>query len=104
MSDPQEPIEQSNDLTRIKRAYNMACMSLTELSDERTRLAAALKNTNDQCQRLIKAIEGALLLIDQLLAEMRSNGVVPSPQIVAFKAGFDKGMRELLGKSELDEP
>ena len=82
--DPKESVEQSQDLVRIKRAYNIACMNLVEL--------------NDQRQKLTNALDGAMALINQLLMEMRNKGVVPSPQIISFKAGFDKGMRELLGK------
>jgi hypothetical protein len=82
--EPKEPIEQSQDLARLKTAYRIACMTLTELGDQRQRLATAL--------------DGALMLIDRLLAEMREKGVEPSPQIIAFKAGFDKGMRELLAR------
>lgn len=80
---PSEPIEQSSDLARIKRAYQIACMNITEL--------------NDQRQKLVNALDGAMLLLNQLLMEMRTKGVEPSPQIIAFKAGFDQGMRELLG-------
>jgi len=87
--DPRDPIEQSGDLTRIKRAYQIACMNLAELGEQRSKLANAL--------------DGALMLIDRLLAEMREQGVTPSPQIIAFKAGFDQGMRKLLGSTK-DEP
>lgn len=90
---PQQPIEQSieasSDLTRIKRAYQIACLNLTELGGQR--------------QKLVNALDGAMILINQLLMEMRNKGVEPSPQIVAFKAGFDKGMRELLGQNR-DDP
>lgn len=88
MSDfePKEPVEASQDLARVKQAYKMACFSLAELGEQRTKL------TN--------AIDGAIMLINQLLMEMRNKGVEPSPQIIAFKAGFDKGMRELLGRDE----
>lgn len=90
---PKEPVEQSieasSDLARIKRAYQIACVNLTELGDQR--------------QKLVNALDGAMILINQLLMEMRNKGVEPSPQIVAFKAGFDKGMRELLGQNR-DDP
>ena len=82
--DHKKPVEQSQDLVRIKQAYQIACMNITEL--------------NDQRQKLTNALDGAMQLINQLLMEMRNNGLVPSPQIIAFKAGFDKGMRELLGE------
>jgi hypothetical protein len=88
--DPRDPIEQSGDLARIKRAYQIACMNLAELGEQRSKLANAL--------------DGALMLIDRLLAEMREQGVTPSPQIIAFKAGFDQGMRKLLGQRDKDEP
>jgi len=81
-----EPVEHSQDLTRIKRAYQIACLNLADLNDQRSKLANAL--------------DGALMLIDRLLAEMREQGVTPSPQIIAFKAGFDQGMRKLLGQRE----
>jgi hypothetical protein len=81
---PRERVEQSEDLARVKRAYQIACMNLAELGDQR--------------EKLVNALDGAMLLINQLLTEMRSKGVVPSPQIVAFKAGFDQGMLKLLGK------
>lgn len=86
MSDDFEPVpvEQSDDLVRIKRAYQIACLNLTELGEQRTKLTNALNS--------------AMLLLDQLMMEMRNKGVVPSPQIISFKAGFDKGIRELLGK------
>jgi hypothetical protein len=84
MTDFDDPVEQSKDLERLRRAYQMACVNITELTDQR--------------QKLTNALDGAMLLIDQLLMEMRSKGVEPSPQIISFKAGFDKGMRELLGK------
>jgi hypothetical protein len=82
---PKEALEQSEDLARIKTAYRIACMNLTEMGGQR--------------QRLVTALDGAIMLINQLITEMRSKGVEPSPQIIAFKAGFDKGMRELLGKA-----
>lgn len=89
-NDPREPseqsIEQSGDLARIQTAYRIACMNIAEL--------------NDQRQKLTSALNAAVLLLDQLLAEMRDKGVTPSPQIIAFKAGFDKGMRELLGQRD----
>lgn len=81
--DPKEPVEHSNDLARIKTAYRIACSNITELTDQRGKLTNAL--------------DGAIMLVDRLLTEMRDKGVEPSPQIIAFKAGFDKGMRELLG-------
>jgi hypothetical protein len=84
--DPKEPVEQSQDLARIKRAYRTACFNITELTDQRAKLTAA--------------IDGAIQLINQLLMEMRNKGVAPSPQIIAFKAGFDQGMRKLLGRDE----
>jgi hypothetical protein len=84
-----DPIEQSDDLARIKTAYRIACMNLAELGGQRS--------------RLVTALDGALVLVDRLLAEMRDKGVEPSPQIIAFKAGFDRGMRELLGRHEKDE-
>jgi hypothetical protein len=83
--EPNEPIEQSQDLARLKTAYRLACMNLAELGEQRGKLIAAL--------------DGAMILLNQLLMEMRNKGVEPSPQIIAFKAGFDKGMRELLGKA-----
>jgi hypothetical protein len=82
------PVEDSQDLVRLRRAYQIACMNLTEL--------------NDQRQKLVNALDGAMQLVNQLLMEMRNNGVVPSPQIISFKAGFDKGMRELLGRDKGD--
>jgi hypothetical protein len=88
--DPRDPIEQSADLARIKRAYQIACLNLAELGEQR--------------QKLANALDGALMLIDRLLAEMREQGVTPSPQIIAFKAGFDQGMRKLLGQRDKDEP
>jgi len=86
--DPGDPIEQSGDLARIKRAYQIACLNLAELGEQRSKLANAL--------------DGALMLIDRLLAEMREQNVTPSPQIIAFKAGFDQGMHKLLGQREGD--
>lgn len=83
--DSDVPVEQSDDLVRVKRAYTIACLNLADL--------------NDHSQRLTAALDGALMLIDNLLKEMRSANVRPSPAIVSFKAGFDQGMRELLGKS-----
>jgi hypothetical protein len=87
--DPKEPVEQSQDIARIKKAYQIACMNLADL--------------NDQRQKLTNALDGAMALINQLLMEMRNKGFEPSPQIIAFKAGFDKGMRELLGHDR-DDP
>ena len=81
---PREAVEDSQDITRLKRAYQMACFNLSELNDQRTKLTNAL--------------DGAMQLINQLLMEMRNKGVEPSPQIIAFKAGFDHGMRKLLGR------
>jgi hypothetical protein len=86
MTDDHTAVEHSQDLARIKRAYQMACVTITELSDQR--------------QKLSTALDSALMLLDRLLAEMREQGVTPSPQIIAFKAGFDQGMRELLGQRE----
>ena len=87
---PKEPVEQSEDLARVKTAYRIACMNLADL--------------NDQRQKLTNALDGAMALINQLLMEMRNKGFTPSPQIIAFKAGFDKGMRELLGRDRENEP
>jgi hypothetical protein len=86
--DPKEAVEDSQDIARIKRAYQMACFNLTELGDQRS--------------KLVNALDGAMQLINQLLMEMRNKGVEPSPQIIAFKAGFDQGMRKLLGKDRGD--
>jgi hypothetical protein len=59
-----------------------------------------LAELGEQRQKLANALDGALMLIDRLLAEMREQNVTPSPQIIAFKAGFDQGMRKLLGQRE----
>ena len=86
--EPKGPVEDSQDLARVKTAYRIAYMNLAELGEHRT--------------KLVNALDGAMMLINQLLMEMRNKGVEPSPQIIAFKAGFDKGMRELLGKERGD--
>ena len=86
--EPKGPVEDSQDLARVKTAYRIAYMNLAELGEQRT--------------KLVNALDGAMMLINQLLMEMRNKGVEPSPQIIAFKAGFDKGMRELLGKERGD--
>jgi hypothetical protein len=86
---PMSPVEDSQDLARVKTAYRIACMNLADLNDQRTKLTNAL--------------DGAMALINQLLMEMRNKGFTPSPQIIAFKAGFDKGMLELLGRDR-DDP
>ena len=40
--DPKEPVEQSQDLARIKRAYQIACFNITELTDQRAKLTTAI--------------------------------------------------------------
>jgi hypothetical protein len=87
---PAEPIEQSQDLTRLRRAYQIACMNLTELGDQRGKLTDAL-NT-------------ALFLLDQLLTEMRLANVAPSSGVIITKAELDHAMRKLLGRDRNKPP
>lgn len=80
---PPEPVEQSQDLVRLRRAYQIACLNITELGDQR--------------QMLVNVLSEALHLMDQLLTEMRLANVAPSAGVIVTKASFDQTMRKLLG-------
>jgi hypothetical protein len=84
MTDENLPIEQDPDIVRLRRAYQIACMNLTELGDQR--------------QRLTDALNTALFLLDQLLTEMRLADVAPSSGVIITKAELDRAIRKLLGR------
>ena len=84
---PGDPIEQSQDVVRLQRAYQIACMNLTELGTQRT--------------MLVDALNTATILLDQLLTEMRLANVAPSSGVIITKAEFDAAMRKLLGRDRV---
>ena len=80
------PIEESQDLVRLRRAYQIACVNIVELGDQR--------------QMLVNVLGDALHLMDQLLTEMRLANVAPSAGVIITKAEFDQTMRKLLSRDQ----
>ena len=70
-------------ITRITRAYRIACYNITELTDQKNMLGDAL-NT-------------ATLLLDEALTTMRVANVTPSAKMIYTKANFDQAMKKMLG-------
>ena len=86
MSDENLPVELDPDITRLRRAYMIACVNIADLTDHRTMLTEVLVT--------------ATILLDQLLTELRMANVTPSPGVIVTKAEFDKTMRRLLGRDD----
>lgn len=86
MSDDDLPIEQDPDVARLRRAYQIACLNITELNDQRAALTDALTTV--------------MYLLDQLLTEMRLANVAPSAGIIIAKADFDRAMRKVLDRDQ----
>lgn len=86
MSDENLPVEQDPDITRLRRAYQTACLNITELTDQR--------------QALVDALATSMYLLDQLLTEMRLANVTPSAAVIITKADFDRAIRRLLGHDQ----
>ena len=61
-------------------------------------LETAIIVLRDQLVSTMKTLEQAVLLIDQLMTEMRLANVTPSAGIIFTKASFDQKMRLLLAK------
>jgi hypothetical protein len=76
-------------ITRLDRAYKIACYNITELTDQRNMLGEALST--------------ATLLLDEALTTMRVANVTPSAQMIYTKANFDQAMKKLLGHARQDE-
>lgn len=78
-----EALRQAQDeVERWKQAHTIACENIAQLNDQRASLMEVLTH--------------GLLLLDQLLTEMRLANVTPSSPIIVSKAEFDKAMRKLL--------
>jgi len=84
------------DYNRIKRAYQIAMVNLTEKIDE-------IEQLKSQRSQLTITLEKALKLSEFLLTEMRIGGMTPSSQAVFTKAALDQAMSKLLGMTDARE-
>jgi hypothetical protein len=75
-----------NDPARLRVALHIATQNLIRITRER----------QEERKVLVAALETALILLDQLLTEMRIAGVTPSAGVVVTKAKFDAAMRKIL--------
>lgn len=86
-----DPIgELREEVDRWKRAHQIACANIAELSSQRAKLTGSLTH--------------GLLLIDALLTEMRLANVTPSATVIVSKAEFERQMRILLGHDRDEKP
>ena len=74
--------EHREEASRWKRAHDIACQNIADLHTHNSKIT--------------DAIAQALLLIDQLLTEMRLANVTPSAGVIFTKAEFDRRMKVLL--------
>ena len=88
----QEHSEDLADLTaelkRRETAFKLMAQQCAQLAEERSKLVAAL-NT-------------ALLLIEQCLADMRYADVMPTATLMIAKGNFDATMKKLLGDERIE--
>lgn len=78
--------ELRDEVDRWKRAHQIACANIAELSSQRAQVVAALTQ--------------AILLLDQLMTEMRLANLAPSAGLIFTKAEFDRKMKTLLGQDK----
>ena len=76
------------EVARWKRAHQVACVSITQLNDQREDLRRALTNACD--------------LINAMLDEMRVADVTPRTGLLIQKLEFEKAMRKVLGYDQPD--
>jgi Tfp pilus assembly protein PilO len=78
------------EIARVRKSFQIACINVVALTDQRTALTAAL--------------DRATLLLDQLLTEMRLANVTPSSGVIFHKAGLDQAMHKLLALKPPPKP
>jgi hypothetical protein len=71
------------ELKRVQGAYRIACLNVAELSEQRT--------------ALVNVLNTAGIMIEQLLADLRALGGIPSQSLLLAKMNFDRDMKKLIG-------
>ena len=77
---PDESTQDSPE--RLRQALKIASLNISQLADQRLQLTNALN--------------GAMMLIEHLMTDLRYEGINPSGQSVVAKATLDQAMERLL--------